>query len=100
MFNEQEGWNWESSSQPVLTKILCEGDKGVWCDSDDDDGQSIQEAEVDSSNTQDVQNQDEGEKEEGEGAALPPRVRRPPSYLSQYDCGFTDTDWCVMVANL
>ena len=47
VFNEQEGWNWESSSQPVLTKIFWDGDEDVWLDSDDDEGVAVKNPVVD-----------------------------------------------------
>ena len=87
--------------------MFWDGDEDLWPESDDDEEVAAQNPIVDSTASQiDHTNQHHDEEEEtieevvqSESASTvtAPRIKRPPSYLELYDCGFTDADICVML---
>ncbi|CAL1391441.1 unnamed protein product [Linum trigynum] len=112
VFDELKGWIWEEDMQPGVTFLSWEGSEEEWLDSDDEDGLEEEEADLDDTMASPGQSSPQSSsptsatlstagQETGAEAStqLPPRDRRLPAYLNDYDCEFADVEWLVMVAD-
>ncbi|CAL1387753.1 unnamed protein product [Linum trigynum] len=120
VFDETKGWSWESEAEPVLTKVTWEGSNEPWYEFDEEEETATTESTpsvtppadpstepttpIPSAATQAPQ--DDGEEDEDNdpdvlglpSGGLGPRVRKPPSHLSIYDCTyFAGLDYWAMV---
>ncbi|CAL1409822.1 unnamed protein product [Linum trigynum] len=112
VFDESKGWNWDSEAASDQTQLVWEGSDDLWEDSDSEFEPALTEASADEqppspktplATSTGTESDEDTNDINTDVLGLPsrdlgPRVRKPPSHLSVYDCGFASTDWQAMMA--